>query len=135
LYIYNIQFICLQNLYEVAENIKITKESLRIETLKTDLQNIHGQLREDNGTCLPLSPSKLVFGINVQTCAYFPSFTLPLKINFISCDNVINPAIFKVCFRIICENYFVFIHCIYFYIQIYFIFCNTLASSFIIYFL
>jgi len=90
----------------VAENIKITKESLRIETLKTDLQNIHCQLMEDDGTCLPLSPSKLVFGINVQTCAYFPSFTLPLKINFISCDNVINPAIFKVCFKVICENHF-----------------------------
>lgn len=70
-----------------------------METLKTGLQNIHCQLMEDDGTCLPLSPSKLVYGINVQTCAYFPSFTLPLKINFISCDNVISPAIFKVCFR------------------------------------
>lgn len=52
---------------------------------------------EDDGTCLPLSPSKQVFGINVQSCSYFPSFTLPLKINFISCDDVICPAIFKVC--------------------------------------
>lgn len=92
----NLQFVA-QNLYEIAENIKVTKESLRMETLKTGLQNIHCQLMEDDGTCLPLSPSKLVFGINVQTCAYFPSFTLPLKINFISCDNVISPAIFKVC--------------------------------------
>lgn len=67
-----------------------------METLKSGLQNIHCQLMEDDGTCLPLSPSKLVFGINVQTCAYFQSFTLPLKINFLSCDNVISPAIFKV---------------------------------------
>jgi len=88
--------IFLQNLHEVAENIKIEKDSLRVETLKNGLQNIHCQLMEDNGTCLPLSPSKLVFGINVQTCAYFQSFTLPLKINFLSCDNVISPAIFKV---------------------------------------
>ncbi|XP_071564109.1 phosphatidylinositol 4-phosphate 3-kinase C2 domain-containing subunit beta isoform X3 [Temnothorax nylanderi] len=90
------QQLLVKNLHEVAENIKITKESLRMDTLKTGLQNIHCQLMEDDGTCLPLSPSKLVFGINVQTCAYFPSFTLPLKINFISCDNVISPAIFKV---------------------------------------
>lgn len=92
---YKLQFV--QNLHEVAENIKVTKESLRIETLKTGLQNIHCQLMEDDGTCLPLSPSKLAYGINVSTCAYFPSFTLPLKINFIGCDNVISPAIFKVC--------------------------------------
>ncbi|XP_011867449.1 PREDICTED: phosphatidylinositol 4-phosphate 3-kinase C2 domain-containing subunit beta isoform X4 [Vollenhovia emeryi] len=90
------QQLLVKNLHEVAENIKVTKESLRMDTLKTGLQNIHCQLMEDDGTCLPLSPSKLVFGINVQTCAYFPSFTLPLKINFISCDNVISPAIFKV---------------------------------------
>lgn len=67
-----------------------------MDTLKVELQNIHCQLLEDNRTCLPLSPSKQVYGINVQTCSYFPSFTLPLKINFISCDNVICPAIFKV---------------------------------------
>ena len=80
----------------MAENIKNTKESLRMEALKLGLQNIDGQLMEDDGTCLPLSPSRHVFGINVQTCSYFPSFTLPLKINFITCDDVISPAIFKV---------------------------------------
>lgn len=87
----------LQNLHEVAENIKLTKDSLRMDALKVGLQNIHCQLMEDDGTCLPLSPSKQVFGINVQICSYFPSFTLPLKINFISSDDVICPAIFKVC--------------------------------------
>ncbi|KAG7196586.1 hypothetical protein KM043_013079 [Ampulex compressa] len=90
------QQLLVKNLHEVAENIKIAKDSLRMETLKVGLQNIHCQLMEDEGICLPLSPSKQVFGINVQTCAYFPSFTLPLKINFVSCDNVISPAIFKV---------------------------------------
>jgi phosphatidylinositol-4-phosphate 3-kinase len=87
----------LQNLHEVAENIKTTKESLKVEALKIGLQNINGQLVEDEGTCLPLSPSRQVIGINVVTCSYFPSFTLPLKINFIGCDNDISPAIFKVC--------------------------------------
>ncbi|XP_012279784.1 phosphatidylinositol 4-phosphate 3-kinase C2 domain-containing subunit beta isoform X2 [Orussus abietinus] len=90
------QQLLVKNLHEVAENIKTTKESLRVEALKVGLQNIHGQLTEDDGTCLPLSPSSEVFGINVQTCSYFPSFTLPLKINFVGCDNVITPAIFKV---------------------------------------
>ncbi|XP_076663810.1 phosphatidylinositol-4-phosphate 3-kinase catalytic subunit Pi3K68D isoform X1 [Andrena cerasifolii] len=90
------QQLLVKNLHEVAENIKQTKESLRLDGLKVGLQNIHCQLMEDDGTCLPLSPSKQVFGINVQTCSYFPSFTLPLKINFLSCDDVICPAIFKV---------------------------------------
>ncbi|XP_011297544.1 phosphatidylinositol 4-phosphate 3-kinase C2 domain-containing subunit beta isoform X2 [Fopius arisanus] len=88
---------CLvKNLNEVAENIKVTKESLRMDALKVDLQNIDCQLTEDEGVCLPLSPSRLAFGINVQTCSYFPSFTLPLKINFVGCDGVPSPAIFKV---------------------------------------
>ncbi|XP_058806071.1 phosphatidylinositol 4-phosphate 3-kinase C2 domain-containing subunit beta isoform X2 [Phymastichus coffea] len=86
----------VKNLHEVAENIKTTKESLRLETLKLGLQNINSSLVEDEGTCLPLSLSRQVVGINVQTCSYFPSFTLPLKINFVGCDNVISPAIFKV---------------------------------------
>nr|XP_050846088.1 phosphatidylinositol 4-phosphate 3-kinase C2 domain-containing subunit beta isoform X2 [Vespula vulgaris] len=90
------QQLLVKNLNEIAENIKATKESLRMDALKVALQNIHCQLMEDNGTCLPLSPSKQVYGINVQICSYFPSFTLPLKINFISCDNVLSPAIFKV---------------------------------------
>ncbi|XP_076625671.1 phosphatidylinositol-4-phosphate 3-kinase catalytic subunit Pi3K68D isoform X4 [Colletes latitarsis] len=90
------QQLLVKNLYEVAENIKLTKDSLRMDALKVGLQNINCQLMEDDGTCLPLSPSKQVFGINVQTCSYFPSFTLPLKINFISSDDVICPAIFKV---------------------------------------
>ncbi|XP_043267002.1 phosphatidylinositol 4-phosphate 3-kinase C2 domain-containing subunit beta isoform X2 [Venturia canescens] len=90
------QQLLVKSLHEVAENIKITKDSLRLESLKIGLQNIHCQLTEDEGTCLPLSPSREAYGINVQTCSYFPSFTLPLKINFIGCDNVISPAIFKV---------------------------------------
>ncbi|XP_076289347.1 phosphatidylinositol-4-phosphate 3-kinase catalytic subunit Pi3K68D isoform X2 [Lasioglossum baleicum] len=89
------QQLLVKNLHEVAENIKQTKESLRLDSLKVGLQNIHSQLMEDDGTCLPLSPSKQIFGINVQTCSYFPSFTLPLKINFISSDEVVCPAIFK----------------------------------------
>lgn len=88
---------CLvKNLNEVAESIKITKDSLKLDKLKTNLQDIHFQLMEDDGTCLPLSLSRKVYGINVSTCSYFPSFTLPLRINFIGCDNVLNPAIFKV---------------------------------------
>lgn len=88
---------CLvKNLNEVAENIKVTKESLRLDALKGGLQNIDSQLTEDEGVCLPLAPSRFAFGINVQTCSYFPSFTLPLKINFVGCDGVPSPAIFKV---------------------------------------
>lgn len=51
---------------------------------------------KDNPTSLPLSPTLRVVGVNVRTCSYFPSFTLPLKINFLAKDGSIIPAIFKV---------------------------------------
>lgn len=48
-------------------------------------------------TCLPLSPSMQICGIQTQSCYYFPSNTLPLKINFNCLEpNVSIPAIFKV---------------------------------------
>lgn len=48
-------------------------------------------------TCLPLSPSMQICGIQTKSCYYFPSNTLPLKINFDCLEpNVTIPAIFKV---------------------------------------
>lgn len=82
-------------MYDVAENVKRSKESLRLKTLQAGLEALHHSLQESS-TSLPLSPSVNVVGVQVRTCSYFPSNTLPLKINFISDEARIFPAIFKV---------------------------------------
>jgi len=83
-------------LYDIAENVKKTKESHRLKILIHDLSNIDQSLK-DMPTCLPLSPSMQVCGIQTKSCYYFPSNTLPLKINFHCLEpNVVVPAIYKV---------------------------------------
>ncbi|XP_069687221.1 phosphatidylinositol 4-phosphate 3-kinase C2 domain-containing subunit beta isoform X3 [Periplaneta americana] len=89
------QQLLVKNMYEIAENVKATKESLRLKVLSRDLEVLHHSL-EEAPTCLPLSPSLEVRGVQVRTCSYFPSNTLPLKINFLSAETGIIPAIFKV---------------------------------------
>ncbi|XP_049937857.1 phosphatidylinositol 4-phosphate 3-kinase C2 domain-containing subunit alpha isoform X1 [Schistocerca serialis cubense] len=89
------QQLLVKNMYETAEKVKSTKESLRLKVLIQELEVLHHSLNE-NPTCLPLSPSLEVGGIQVRTCSYFPSNTLPLKINFLSTESGIIPAIFKV---------------------------------------
>ena len=92
---YTLQIHYFQAFYDVAENVKNTKESMRLRTLLQDLESVHDKLQE-NTTCLPLTPSLEVNGIEVKTCSYFPSNTLPLKISFRTLENTIVPAIFKV---------------------------------------
>ncbi|KAK6626146.1 hypothetical protein RUM43_006451 [Polyplax serrata] len=89
------QQVLVKNLYEVAENIKRTKESLRLKALQSGLEVLHHSLQESPAP-LPLSLSVSVEGIQVRTSSYFPSNTLPLKINFISDEAKIFPAIFKI---------------------------------------
>lgn len=89
---------CLKNLQgmaEVAENVKLSKEANRLNVLMEGLHGLHSSL-VSSPTCLPLSPSLYVTGIEVRTSSYFPSNTLPLKINFTSDEAAIIPAIFKV---------------------------------------
>lgn len=86
----------MQELYDTAENVKVSKESLRHKVLIQDLTNIDQSLH-DIPTCLPLSLSMQVCGIQTKSCYIFPSNTLPLKINFNCLEpNVTIPAIFKV---------------------------------------
>lgn len=80
---------------EIAEEVKQTKESLRLKAMMRSLDFVHQNLVE-TPNCLPLSPSLRVAGVEVRTCAYFPSNTLPLKINFLALDGTVVPAIFKV---------------------------------------
>ena len=79
---------------DIAVNVKQSKESTRLNILMEGLHVLHKYLSEDP-TCLPLSPSLYVTGIHVKSSSYFPSNTLPLKINFTS-EEAIIPAIFKV---------------------------------------
>lgn len=74
-----------------------------MKALSSSLEGLHCSLQA-NPTCLPLSPSVEVTGIQVRSSSYFPSNTLPLKINFISADaGATIPAIFKV------KIYFIYI--------------------------
>lgn len=63
--------------------------------LHNALGQIHKDL-QDGPTSLPLSPTLKVKGVDVQSCSYFPSNTLPLKINFLMEDSSVRPAIYKV---------------------------------------
>ncbi|KAK7070689.1 Phosphatidylinositol 4-phosphate 3-kinase C2 domain-containing subunit alpha [Halocaridina rubra] len=87
----------LRSLYATAMNIKDTKDSQRMNVLCRDLENIHYTL-EANPTSLPLSPSLEVSGVDVKNCSYFNSFTVPLKLAFLSSESGTDPihAIFKV---------------------------------------
>ncbi|KFM77587.1 Phosphatidylinositol-4-phosphate 3-kinase C2 domain-containing subunit alpha, partial [Stegodyphus mimosarum] len=87
----------LENLSDIADRIKTTKESLRLNILFHELEITHHNLME-NPTCLPLSPSLEVCGIDVKSCSYFTSNTLPLKLVFHTPDmtGTNNEAIFKV---------------------------------------
>lgn len=66
-----------------------------MKILLRSLESMHQNLVE-NPNCLPLSPGLRVAGVQVGTCSYFPSNTLPLKINFLAKDATVVPAIFKV---------------------------------------
>ena len=83
-----------KSLAEVANSVKLTKESLRIQILKQGLESVN-QILLENPTSLPLGPGQEVHGINIRSCSYFNSNTLPLKINFVGPDKSLLPAIFK----------------------------------------
>ncbi|XP_065090885.1 phosphatidylinositol 4-phosphate 3-kinase C2 domain-containing subunit beta [Ochlerotatus camptorhynchus] len=83
-----------KKLGEVAQSVKISKESQRLQILKQGLESVN-QMLIDNPTVLPLGPGNEVTGVVVRSCNYFNSNTLPLKVNFMGSDKVIVPAIFK----------------------------------------
>ncbi|KAG1663175.1 Phosphatidylinositol 4-phosphate 3-kinase C2 domain-containing subunit alpha [Nymphon striatum] len=68
-------------LTETADRLKNTKESIRLASLFRELESIHHELCERN-TNLPLDPCIEVNGVDVKSCFYFNSHTLPLKLTF-----------------------------------------------------
>ncbi|KAF5287684.1 hypothetical protein FQA39_LY15784 [Lamprigera yunnana] len=89
------QQLLVKDLNEVALVVQKTKESQRLTVMCNALENIN-QILVDNTTSLPLSPTLQVSGIQIRSCSYFPSNTLPLKINFLARDGSVIPAIYKV---------------------------------------
>ncbi|XP_067613396.1 phosphatidylinositol 4-phosphate 3-kinase C2 domain-containing subunit beta isoform X2 [Eurosta solidaginis] len=83
-----------KSLARLAESVKEAKESLRQKTLCFGMETVHQQLG-DKPTSLPLGPELEVTGVNVRSCSYFNSNTLPLKISYIGSDGEMLPAIFK----------------------------------------
>ncbi|XP_077294869.1 phosphatidylinositol-4-phosphate 3-kinase catalytic subunit Pi3K68D [Arctopsyche grandis] len=89
------QQILVKGLADAANAVKRCKESQRNIQLEMGIKSLVPIITSSN-VCLPLSISQEVFDIDIKSCSYFPSNTLPLKINFIGNDNTIIPAIFKV---------------------------------------
>jgi hypothetical protein len=75
----------LQLLNEAALQVQAAKDSSRPFINGRNLDNIHQHLRM-TPTAIPLSPSIIANGINVQNSSYFPSNTVPLKILFATVD-------------------------------------------------
>ncbi|XP_028129846.1 phosphatidylinositol 4-phosphate 3-kinase C2 domain-containing subunit alpha isoform X1 [Diabrotica virgifera virgifera] len=85
----------VKKLNDIAEEVQKTKDSHRVTVLHNALGQIHKDLQE-TPTSLPLSPTLRVKGVDIQSCSYFPSATLPLKINFLMEDSSLRAAIYKV---------------------------------------
>ncbi|KFB41452.1 AGAP011036-PA-like protein [Anopheles sinensis] len=83
-----------KRLGEVAQSVKMAKDSHRLQVLKQGLESVN-QMLIDAPTVLPLEPAAEVTGVIVRNCNFFNSNTLPLKIVFAGPDKVSVPAIFK----------------------------------------
>lgn len=75
----------LTKLTEVSNKIKNTRESQRLFALHKELESIQDYLTE-NKPNLPIAPSLEVCDIDIKSCSYFTSNTLPLRLAFRSCE-------------------------------------------------
>lgn len=70
----------LDKLNAVSDQLKKEKDD-RLKNLRENLENVHCFLME-NETSLPLDLSMQITGLDLQSCNYFNSNTLPIKIVF-----------------------------------------------------
>ncbi|XP_016096670.1 phosphatidylinositol 4-phosphate 3-kinase C2 domain-containing subunit beta isoform X2 [Sinocyclocheilus grahami] len=69
-------------LAKVAQRVRDSSPSSRQAILREGLEEVK-QFFSVNSTCrLPLNPGLLVKGINIQSCSYFNSNAVPLKLSF-----------------------------------------------------
>ncbi|XP_013196087.2 phosphatidylinositol 4-phosphate 3-kinase C2 domain-containing subunit alpha isoform X1 [Amyelois transitella] len=89
------QQLLVNTLSEVALSVKKAKDVQRMSALRGGATRVSSLLREEPAA-LPLALRAHVHDVDVKSCTYFSSNTLPLKINFIGSDNAVIPAMFKV---------------------------------------
>lgn len=89
------QQLLVKTLSEVAQSVKDAKEAGRQRALNAGSTKLAALLRQESAA-LPLALHKYVHDVDIKSCMYFASNTLPLKINFIGSDNAVIPAMFKV---------------------------------------
>ncbi|CAG5010080.1 unnamed protein product [Parnassius apollo] len=89
------QQLLVKTVSEVALSVKCAKEALRQRALHDGGERLAALLRLEP-VALPLALHRYVHDVDIKSCSYFSSNTLPLKINFIGVDNAIVPAMFKV---------------------------------------
>ncbi|XP_045520078.1 phosphatidylinositol 4-phosphate 3-kinase C2 domain-containing subunit alpha isoform X1 [Pieris brassicae] len=89
------QQMLVKNVSEVAMSVKCAKENLRQRALYMGGEKLATFLRQEPAA-LPFALHRYVHDIDIKSCSYFSSNTLPLKINFIGVDNAVVPAMFKV---------------------------------------
>ncbi|CAK1578120.1 unnamed protein product [Parnassius mnemosyne] len=89
------QQLLVKTVSEVALSVKCAKEALRQRALHDGGERLAALLRPEP-VALPLALHRYVHDVDIKSCSYFSSNTLPLKINFIGVDNAVVPAMFKV---------------------------------------
>ncbi|XP_050681509.1 phosphatidylinositol 4-phosphate 3-kinase C2 domain-containing subunit alpha isoform X2 [Leptidea sinapis] len=85
----------VKNVAEMAMSVKCAKENLRQRALYMGGEKLAAFLRQEP-SALPFALHRYVHDIDIKSCSYFSSNTLPLKLNFIGVDNAVVPAMFKV---------------------------------------
>ncbi|XP_022083711.1 phosphatidylinositol 4-phosphate 3-kinase C2 domain-containing subunit beta-like isoform X2 [Acanthaster planci] len=81
---FRLQEALIENLNTIAEQVKGAKDASRMSLLHGGLESVEAEL--DSNVHLPTNPSLEVRGINVQNCAYYSSFTVPLKLVLFNAD-------------------------------------------------
>lgn len=93
----------LYKLSKISKIIKESRESHRMELLLKNLEDVQDYLIEHK-PAMPWAPSLEVCDLELKSCSYFQSKTLPLKLAFRSCEQSYDksiprfysyPAIFK----------------------------------------
>ncbi|KAM6980094.1 phosphatidylinositol 4-phosphate 3-kinase C2 domain-containing subunit beta [Aplochiton taeniatus] len=73
-------------LAKVAQGVRDASPSSRQAVLKESLEEVKQFFSISNSCRLPLNPAMLVKAINIQSCSYFNSNAVPLKLSFQSLD-------------------------------------------------
>lgn len=82
----------LNRLTTVSNDIKKIRDSQRMSVLLKKLESVQDYLAENKPT-MPWAPSLEVCDLELKSCSYFPSNTLPLKLAFRSCEESCNRSI------------------------------------------